>query len=76
MQTDCSPSTVMASQEQVNTLVRELLPAQGQWNEAACLWLTDHTSRLIEFTDGYLEELSIRLRYQKSKNRGKRWTYE
>ena len=35
MQTDFSPSTVMATQEQVDALVRELLPAQGQWNEAA-----------------------------------------
>jgi len=42
----------------VDALLRELLPAQGQWSEAAYLWLTDHASRLIEFTDGYEELLS------------------
>lgn len=57
MQTALSPSTVAATQEQVDALVRELLPAQGQWTADAYLWLTDHTSRLIEFTDGYLEVL-------------------
>ena len=40
-------------------MLRELLPAQGQWSEADYLWLTDHTSRLIEFTDGYLEVLPM-----------------
>ncbi len=42
----------------MDALLRELLPAQGQWSEAAYLWLTDHASRLIEFTDGYEELLS------------------
>ena len=31
----------------VDALLRELLPAQGQWSEAAYLWLTDHTTRLM-----------------------------
>jgi Uma2 family endonuclease len=52
-------STVSASQEEVEDLVRELLPAQGQWSEDAYLWLTDHTARLIEFTDGYIEVLPM-----------------
>lgn len=59
MQTDLSPATLIATQEQVDALVRELLPAQGQWSEETYLWLTDHTSRLIEFTDGYLEVLPM-----------------
>jgi Uma2 family endonuclease len=59
MQTETSLSTVTATQEQVDAMVRELLPAQGQWSEADYLWLTDHTSRLIEFTDGYLEVLPL-----------------
>src|SRR5678816_4496953 len=59
MQTELSLSTVTATQEQVDALLRELLPAQGQWSEAAYLWLTDHTARLIEFTDGYLEVLPM-----------------
>lgn len=52
-------STVSASQEEVEDLVIELLPAQGQWSEDAYLWLTDHTTRLIEFTDGYIEVLPM-----------------
>jgi Uma2 family endonuclease len=52
-------STVTATQEQVDALLRELLPAQGEWGEAAYLWLTDHSTRLIEFTDGYLEVLPM-----------------
>ena len=59
MLTALSLSTVTATQEQVDAMVRELLPAQGQWSEADYLWLTDHTSRLIEFTDGYLEVLPM-----------------
>jgi Uma2 family endonuclease len=52
-------STVSATQEQVEDLVLEILPAQGQWSEDAYLWLTDHTTRLIEFTDGYIEVLPM-----------------
>ena len=51
MQTELSLATVTATQEQVDALWRPLLPAQGQWSAAACLWLTDHTARPIEFTD-------------------------
>lgn len=35
----------------------DVLPEQGRWSEADYLWLTDHTNRLIEFTDGLLEPL-------------------
>jgi len=59
MQTDLSLSTVTATQEQVDALLRELLPAQGQWSEEDYLWLTDHTARLLEFTNGYLEVLPM-----------------
>jgi Uma2 family endonuclease len=59
MQTTLYTSTVMATQEQVDDLMRELLPVQGQWSEEAYLWLTAHTTRLIEFTDGYLEVLPM-----------------
>jgi Uma2 family endonuclease len=59
MQTALYTSTVTATQEQVDDLMRELLPAQGQWSEEAYLWLTEHTTRLIEFTDGYLEVLPM-----------------
>jgi Uma2 family endonuclease len=59
MQSALYTSTVTATQEQVDDLMRELLPAQGQWSEEAYLWLTEHTTRLIEFTDGYLEVLPM-----------------
>ena len=35
------------------------LPPQGCWNEDAYLWLTDHTRRLVEFTDGRIEALPM-----------------
>ena len=44
------------SQAQVNGLVEEVFP-QGCWGDDAYLWLTDHTRRLVELTDGYLEIL-------------------
>ena len=46
------------SQAQVNGLVEEVLP-QGCWSDGDYLWLTDHTRRLVEFTDGYLELLPM-----------------
>ena len=46
------------SQAQVNGLVEEVLP-QGCWSDDDYLWLTDHTRRLVEFTDGYLEILPV-----------------
>jgi Uma2 family endonuclease len=52
-------STVSATQEQLDDLVHDLLPPQGQWSEETYLWLTDHTNRLIEFTDGYIEVLPM-----------------
>ena len=41
------------------SLLCDLLPSQGHWNDDAYLWLTDHTNRLIEFTDGHIQELPI-----------------
>ena len=46
-----------ASQEALNAVLRETLPRQGAWNDESYLWLTDYSRRLIEFTDGYIEEL-------------------
>ncbi|MDP9373848.1 MAG: Uma2 family endonuclease, partial [Chloroflexota bacterium] len=48
-----------ATQDQVDNLVLELLPLQGQWSEELYLWLTDQTNRLVEFTDGYIEVLPM-----------------
>ncbi len=39
--------------------LEEVLPAQGEWSEEQYLVLTDHTNRLLEYTDGFLEELPM-----------------
>ena len=41
------------------SLLCDLLPSQGHWSDDAYLWLTDYSNRLIEFTDGRVEELSM-----------------
>ena len=40
-------------------LLCDALPPQGAWRDGEYLWLTDRTARLIEFTDGWLEELPM-----------------
>ncbi len=55
MPTELAHATLMTPQDQVDALLRDTLPTQGQWSEEAYLWLTEHTTCLIEFTDGYLE---------------------
>ncbi len=40
-------------------MLREILPPQGAWSEEEYLVLTDHRSRLVEFTDGFLEPLPV-----------------
>ena len=50
-------SSEVATQAAFNALLGELLPRQGCWNDQAYLWLTDHSRRLVEFTDGCIEEL-------------------
>lgn len=42
-----------------STVLPEILPRQGEWSEEEYLVLTDHRSRLIEFTDGFLEVLPM-----------------
>jgi len=37
--------------------ILDVLYSQGSWTEAEYLSLTDHTTRLVEFTDGFLEVL-------------------
>ena len=50
---------VPTSQESLNALLCDLLPPQGSWSDEAYLWLTDHGNRLIEFTDGHVQELPV-----------------
>ncbi|MCY3821018.1 MAG: Uma2 family endonuclease [Gammaproteobacteria bacterium] len=47
------------SQEALNALVCGALPRQGCWGQEQYLWLTDRTRRLVEFTDGCVEELPV-----------------
>lgn len=45
------------SPREYRRVVLELLPRQGDLSEEDYLWLTDHSNRLIEFADGYIEVL-------------------
>lgn len=49
----------MSAQPSYEELLLEILPAQGEWSEEGYLWLTDHSNRLIEFTDGSIEVLPV-----------------
>ena len=52
-------TTAATSQDALDALLCNLLPLQGCWSDEEYLWLTDHTNRLIEFTDGHIEELPM-----------------
>ena len=41
------------------SLLCDLLPPQGSWSDDAYLWLTDHGNRLVELTDGHVQELPM-----------------
>ena len=49
----------ITSQTELHDMVLERVPTQGNWSEADYLWLTEATSHLIEFTDGYIEVLPM-----------------
>jgi Uma2 family endonuclease len=46
---------VAVTQRALDEFILAQLPRQGEWGEAAYLWLTDRASQVIELTDGYLE---------------------
>ena len=48
-----------ASRRALASLLCDVLPPQGAWSDEAYLWLTDRSRRLIEFTDGHVEELPM-----------------
>ena len=52
-------SSTRPSAEDWKDVLEEILPPQGDWSEEEYLVLTDHRSRLIEFTDGFLEVLPM-----------------
>ena len=59
MAVDTHSSTISTLQAEVDNLILDLYPRQGQWTEEQYLDLTDHTNHLIEFTDGYIEVLPM-----------------
>ena len=54
-----APTPTGAARVQIAELLCDALPRQGAWGDNDYLWLTDHCRRLIEFTDGWLEELPM-----------------
>ena len=52
-------SIATPSLSEYHQAIFDLLPNQGGWSDEEYLWLTDHTSRFIEFTDGYIEPLPM-----------------
>ena len=56
---DSGTATAATSQEALHALLREVLPSQGAWTDEEYLWLTDRCNRLIEFTDGHVQELPM-----------------
>ena len=53
------PPAPPASPEALHALLREILPPQGAWSDEEYLWLTDRCKRLVEFTDGHVQELPV-----------------
>jgi len=49
----------LSGSQEWRDLLMEVLPPQGRWSEEEYLILTDHRSRLVEFTDGFLEVLPM-----------------
>ena len=54
-----SGATVRPAQEEIDSFVLDVLPPQGRWHDDEYLWLSDHSSQLIELTDGHLELLPM-----------------
>jgi Uma2 family endonuclease len=54
------PATANAgTQQEWKDMLQEMLPPQGEWTEEQYLVLTQHSNRLVEFTDGFLEVLPM-----------------
>ena len=56
---DSGTAAAATSQDALHALLREVLPPQGSWSDEEYLWLTDRCNRLIEFTDGHVQELPM-----------------
>ena len=56
---DETSATAATSQAALDALLCDILPRQGCWSDEAYLWLTEHSRRRIELTDGRIEELPV-----------------
>jgi Uma2 family endonuclease len=52
-------TTSLPSVQDWKDLLEDILPPQGEWSEEEYLVLTDHRSRLVEYTDGFLQVVPI-----------------
>jgi Uma2 family endonuclease len=52
-------TTSLPSVQDWKDLLEDILPPQGEWSEEEYLVLTDHRSRLVEYTDGSLQVVPI-----------------
>src|SRR5947209_4078032 len=59
MSTASDLTTALPPSQEWRDLLEEILPGQGAWSDEQYLVLTEHTNRLVEFTDGYLEVLPM-----------------
>jgi Uma2 family endonuclease len=59
MATARQPKQHTDTETEFSLQIAELLPAQGQWSEDDYLWLTNHTNRLIELSNGRIEVLPM-----------------
>jgi hypothetical protein len=58
MTTASQSATELPPSQEWKDVLEEILPRQGEWSEEEYLVLTDHRSRLVEFTDGFLVVLA------------------
>src|SRR6267378_5669731 len=59
MPTASNLTAALPPSQEWRELLEEILPGQGAWSDEQYLVLTEHTNRLVEFTDGYLEPLPM-----------------
>jgi Uma2 family endonuclease len=59
MATAVQPAIEEASDQEWKDMLADILPPQGAWSEEEYLVFTDHTNRLVEYTDGFLEVLPM-----------------
>jgi Uma2 family endonuclease len=66
MSTALNPTTGGLSSQEWKDVLEDILPGQGEWTEEQYLVLTEHTNRLVEFTEGFLEVLPMPTDYHQA----------